>query len=94
MTGTPSCGTRSLSSRAQQPVCRLRPPHWTPRLTSLFSAELKRLDEFTFRFNRRRTPMAAFQRVLGLGSQQEPTTYEEILAEGPGAARRAAELTG
>jgi len=38
--------------------------------------------------------MAAFKRVLGLGSQQEPTTYEEILAEGPGAARRAAELNG
>ena len=52
------------------------------------------LDEFTFRFNRRRTPMAAFQRVLGLGAQLEPTTYEKILAEGPGAARRAAELTG
>jgi transposase-like protein len=52
------------------------------------------LDEFTFRFNRRRTPMAAFQRVLGLGSQQGPTTHEEILAEGPGAARRAAEFNG
>jgi hypothetical protein len=52
------------------------------------------LDEFTFRFNHRRTPMAAFQRVRGPGSQQEPTTHEEILAEGPGAARRAAELNG
>ncbi len=52
------------------------------------------LDEFTFRFNRRRTPMAAFQRVLGLGAQLEPTTYEKVLAEGPGGARRAAELTG
>jgi hypothetical protein len=38
--------------------------------------------------------MAAFQRVLGLGAQLEPTTYEKILAEGPGAARRTAELTG
>ncbi len=27
------------------------------------------LDEFVFRFNRRRTPMAAFQTLLGLGSQ-------------------------
>jgi len=52
------------------------------------------LDEFAFRFNRRRTPMAAFQTVLGLGSQQEPTTYKEIAAMGPGAARRSAELTG
>ncbi len=36
------------------------------------------LDEYTFRFNRRRTPMAAFQTLLGLGSQQTPTTYHEI----------------
>ncbi len=52
------------------------------------------LDEFSFRFNRRRTPMAAFQTVLGLGSRQAPTTYKEIAAAGPVAARRAAELTG
>ncbi len=38
------------------------------------------LDEFTFRFNRRRTPMAAFQTLLGLGSQREPTTYKELYA--------------
>jgi hypothetical protein len=36
------------------------------------------LDEFTFRFNRRRTPMAAFQTLLGLGSQHAPTTYKEL----------------
>jgi len=36
------------------------------------------LDEFTFRFNRRRTPMAAFQTLLGLGSQQPPTTYKQL----------------
>jgi hypothetical protein len=29
------------------------------------------LDGFTFRFNRRPTPMAAFQTLLGLGSQQQ-----------------------
>ncbi len=38
------------------------------------------LDEFTFRFNRRRTPMAAFQTLLGLGSQQPPTTYKMLYA--------------
>ena len=38
------------------------------------------VDEFVFRYNRRRTPMAAFQTLLGLGSQQEPTTYREISA--------------
>jgi transposase-like protein len=36
------------------------------------------LDEFTFRHNRRRTPMAAFQTLLGLGSLHGPTTYREI----------------
>jgi ISXO2-like transposase domain len=36
------------------------------------------LDEFVFRHNRRRTPMAAFQTLLGLGAQHEPTTYRQI----------------
>ena len=38
------------------------------------------LDEFTFRFNRRRTPMAAFQTLLGLGSLEPPTTYHQLYA--------------
>ncbi len=36
------------------------------------------LDEFVFRFNRRRTPMAAFQTLLGIGSQLPPTSYEQV----------------
>jgi transposase-like protein len=36
------------------------------------------LDEFVFRHNRRRTPMAAFQTLLGLGTLHEPTTYHQI----------------
>jgi transposase-like protein len=36
------------------------------------------LDEFTFRFNRRRTPQAAFQTLLGLGAQRGPTTYQQL----------------
>jgi transposase-like protein len=36
------------------------------------------LDEFTFRHNRRHTPMAAFQTLLGLGTQHPPTTYRHI----------------
>ena len=36
------------------------------------------LDEFTFRHNRRRTPMAAFQTLLGLGALHEPSSYREI----------------
>ena len=47
-----------------------------------------------FRFNRRRTPMAAFQTLLGLGSQQSLTTYAEVIASGPRVARRAAERIG
>ena len=44
------------------------------------------LDEYVFRFNRRRTPMAAFQTLLGLGGQHLPTTYRAICAHGPGRA--------
>jgi len=36
------------------------------------------LDEFVFRHNRRGTPMAAFQTLLGLGAIHPPTTYREI----------------
>jgi transposase-like protein len=36
------------------------------------------LDEYVFRHNRRRTPMAAFQTLLGLGASREPTTYDQI----------------
>lgn len=47
------------------------------------------LDEFVFRHNRRKTPAAAFQILLGLGAGQKPTKYEEIrgasdLGEAPG----------
>jgi len=36
------------------------------------------LDEFVFRHNRRRTPLAGFQTLLGLEAAHEPTTYREI----------------
>ena len=36
------------------------------------------LDEFTFRHNRRRAPMAAFQTLLGLGTHHAPATYRHI----------------
>jgi len=38
------------------------------------------LDEFVFRFNRRRTPMAAFQSLLGLTSSHGPTTRNMLYA--------------
>jgi transposase-like protein len=34
------------------------------------------LDEFVFRFNRRRTPAAAFERLLGLAVALEPASYQ------------------
>jgi len=36
------------------------------------------VNEFVFRFNRRRTPMAAFQSLLGLTGQHTPTTYKML----------------
>ena len=36
------------------------------------------LNEYVFRFNRRRAPMAALQSLLGLASQHEPTTYNML----------------
>ncbi|MFC2000699.1 IS1595 family transposase [Chloroflexota bacterium] len=44
------------------------------------------LNEYTFRFNRRKTPMAAFQTALGLGSQRLGPTYKGLygVAKGTG----------
>ena len=39
------------------------------------------LDEFVFRHNRRRQPMAAFQTLLGLGSVKRPTPIGESVAQ-------------
>lgn len=36
------------------------------------------LDEFVFRHNRRKTPAAAFQTLLGLGTARNSTEYEQI----------------
>jgi len=36
------------------------------------------LDEFVFRHNRRKTPAAAFQTLLGLGTGRESTQYDQI----------------
>jgi transposase-like protein len=36
------------------------------------------LDEFVFRHNRRRLPMAAFQTLLGLGAGRKSTSYQQI----------------
>lgn len=36
------------------------------------------LDEFVFRHNRRKSPMASFQTLLGLGTGRKPTHYKRI----------------
>jgi transposase-like protein len=36
------------------------------------------LDEFAFRFNRRHTPAAAFERLLGLAVDLEPASYQML----------------
>src|SRR5512134_293500 len=38
------------------------------------------LDEFVFRFNRRRTRHAAFRSLLGIGVALKPTTYNMLIA--------------
>jgi hypothetical protein len=43
------------------------------------------LDEFVFRHNRRRQPMAAFQTLLGLGTGRAPTPYRKIRGAGDAA---------
>ncbi len=44
------------------------------------------LNEYTFRFNRRKTPMAAFQTVLGLAKERVGPTYKGLygVAKGQG----------
>lgn len=49
------------------------------------------LGEFVFRHKQRRTPLAAFQTLLGLGTVHEPTTYREITRR---TEKPAAEQTG
>ena len=41
------------------------------------------LDEFVFRHNRRKQPMAAFQTLLGLGTGHKPTTYKQMRSGRP-----------
>ncbi|HEY5813355.1 MAG TPA: IS1595 family transposase, partial [Terrimicrobiaceae bacterium] len=36
------------------------------------------LDEFVFRFNRRQTPMAAFQTLLGLTTQRPHVSLKKM----------------
>ena len=52
--------------------------HGTHRGVSLEHLQVY-LDEYDFRHNRRGTPMAGFQTLLGLGLAHDPVTYRQII---------------
>ncbi len=68
----------------QRPEILLQPPSFGLRSTALQQLENDGAsacdDEFTFRFNRRRSPMAAFQTLLALATLHGPTTYHRLYA--------------
>jgi transposase-like protein len=74
---------RRISWAARGPAlqCRLRPSHRSPFLTSVFSHELKGIDEFVFRFNRRnsRSRGLVFYRVLELAVAHDPVRYRDLV---------------
>ena len=51
-------------------------------MTSFFSHELKRMNEFVFRFNRRRSTSRGlvFYRVLELAVAHDPVRYRQLVA--------------
>ena len=69
---------QKLLPRAHRAASNLKT--WLKRTHHGVSAEHLQvyLDEFVFRHNRRSTPMAAFQTLLGLGALHAPTTYRAI----------------
>ena len=68
-----------LLPRAHRAVANLKAwMHGTHRGVSLEHLPVY-LDEFVFRHNRRGTPMAGFQTLLGLGAGHQPITYREII---------------
>jgi transposase-like protein len=71
-------GQEPYLPRAHRAISNLKAwLHGTHRWTSRQHLQVY-LDEFTFRHNRRHTPMAAFQTLLGLGARHEPSSYRQI----------------
>lgn len=76
--------TEPIMPRAHRAISNLKAwVHGTHRWFSRQKAQVY-LDEFTFRYNRRNSPMAAFQTLLGLSSAHKPTARADIVATGPG----------
>lgn len=65
--------------RAHRAISNLKA--WIAGTYRMISREHARvyLDEFVFRYNRRCTPMAGFQTLLGLSVTHEPTTRTQIV---------------
>jgi hypothetical protein len=72
--------TKSRSRLARFSTIRSNLQQWlTGTYHGVSKAQLQvYLDEFVFRHNRRRQPMAAFQTLLGLGTGRAPTPYQRI----------------
>lgn len=76
--------TEPVMPRAHRAISNLKAwQHGTHRWVSPEHTQAY-LDEYVFRHNRRDNPMAAFQRLLGLGTAHEPVSRQQIIAEGPG----------
>lgn len=71
-------GTKSVVPRADRAIGNLQ--QWLIGTYHGVSKDQLQvyLDEFVFRHNRRRQPMAAFQTLLGLGAAHQPTEYSQI----------------
>ena len=83
------CGVAAAAPARARPLrVRLASPTSRPGCSAPTTASARStcphyVDEFVFRFNRRRTPMAAFQSLLGLTTRHAPTTYQMLYAAEP-----------
>ena len=76
--------TEPVMPRAHRAISNLKAwRHGTHRWASREHTQAY-LDEFVFRYNRRRTPLAAFQTLLGLSAAHVPVTRQQIISTGPG----------
>lgn len=71
--------TKPVMPRAHRAISNLKA--WITGTHRMISPDHTQayLDEFVFRYNRRHTPMAGFQTLLGLSTVQEPLTRAQIV---------------
>lgn len=79
--GPNSVGDPPYLPRAHRAISNLKAwMHGTHRRASRQHLQAY-LDEFVFRHNRRGNPHAAFQTLLGLSTQHQPSSYRQIIDE-------------